>query len=152
MVLALAVSAVVSGVGSAAAKDQLVYWPLVTDGTEYRRVSYPEEAGPLRVLAGTEVVLDLRRAPVSYWPITREHLADLSAGSEVTEGTLEIVGASGDATSYRPEVYVIWHPSGVGAGAAQLVRGERAEALYEDYVRRARKAAEQAKQYQQIVA
>jgi hypothetical protein len=152
LVLALVVATGAPGVGSAAAKEQLVYWPLVSDGTEYRRVSYPNEAGPLRVLAGTEVVLDLRRAPVSYWPITREHLADLSAGSEVTEGTLEIVGASGDATSYRPEVYVIWHPSGVGAGAAQLVRGERAEALYEDYVRRARKAAEQAKQYQQIVA
>src|SRR5688500_5250358 len=110
MVLALAVSAVAAGVRPAAAKDQLVYWPLVTDGTEYRRVSYPKEAGPLRVLAGTEVVLDLRRAPVSYWPITREYLADLSEASEVPEGTIEIIDASGGATSYRPEVYVVWHP------------------------------------------
>ena len=152
MVLALAVSAVVPGVGSAAAKDQLVYWPLVTDGTEYRRVSYPKEAGPLRVLADTEVVLDLRAAPVSYWPITREYLADLSGAPEAPEGTIEIVDASGGPTSYRPEVYVVWHPSGVGAGPAELVRGEKAETLYEDYVRRARTAVEQTKQYQRLVA
>jgi hypothetical protein len=54
-----------SGSHNALADDQLVYWPFLTDGTEYRRIPYPYEAGTLLVLADTEVVIDARQVPVS---------------------------------------------------------------------------------------
>ena len=85
---------------SAQAEEQLVYWPLVTDGTEYRRVPYPVEAGSLVVLADTEIVIEARLAPVSYWPITREYLADLSGEPELLRGSVEIVDGVG--RDHRP--------------------------------------------------
>jgi hypothetical protein len=137
---------------SAEANEQLVYWPLVTDGKEYRRVSYPQEAGALLVLAGTEIVIEARLAPVSYWPITREYLADFSQQPKPVEGSLEIVDHSGKVTVVEPEPYVVWHPMGVGAGPMELVRGEAAVEFYEGYVQAARAAAEEAQEYQRIVA
>jgi hypothetical protein len=46
---------------------------------------------------------------------------------------------------------VLWHPLGVGAGPAELVRGAAAMELYQDYVQTARAAAEKEQQYQRIV-
>lgn len=137
---------------SAWAGEEIVYRPLVTDGTEYRRVSYPEEAGPLLVLAGTDIVLEARRAPVSYWPITREFLPDLAKASEPLAGSVEMVGPSGAVTVAETETFVMWHPDGVGAGPAELIRGEAASDIYEDYVREGRAAAARLNEYQQMVA
>jgi hypothetical protein len=135
----------------AQAIEQLVWWPLVTDGHEYRRVPYPEEAGALRILAGSKVVLEPRFAPVFYWPITREYLADFSTEPRSVEGRIEIVDGAGEVTAVEPEPYVVWHPTGVGAGPAQLLHGEGALALYQDYVEDARAAAEREREYQRIL-
>jgi hypothetical protein len=134
-----------------AADEQLVYWPLVTDGKEYRRVPYPQEAGPLLVLADTEVVLEARRAPVAYWPITGEYLADFSGQPAAVEGSVELVDGSGEVTVLEPEAYVVWHPTGVGTGPAELVHGERASSFYQGYVAAARAAAQREQEYQRIV-
>ena len=136
----------------ARAKEQLVYWPLVTNGTEYRRISYPNQAGSLVVLADKEVVIEARYAPVSYWPITREYLADFSQKLRLANGNIEIVDESGKITVVAPEPYVLWYPAGVGAGPSVLARGTEALELYEDYVKDARSAAEAAQEYQRIVA
>jgi hypothetical protein len=136
----------------AAAQDPLVYWPLVTDGAEYRRVPYPAEAGALVVLADTEVIVEARYAPVSYWPITREYLADLSQEPRRVDGTVEVVDSSGAVTVVAPDGYVLWHPAGVGGGPARLVRGAAATQLYQDYVAAARASAEEERAYQRIVA
>lgn len=138
-------------VAPASAEEQLVWWPMVTDGAEYRRVSYPAEAGALMVLADTEVVLEARRARVAFWPITREYLADISAASEPVEGRIEIVDAAGAVQEVEPEPYLLWHAYGVGAGPAELVRGEEVAGVYEDYLRRGREAAEQARLHQQLL-
>jgi hypothetical protein len=135
----------------AAASEQLVYWPLITDGKEYRRVSYPQETGSLLVLADREVVIEARRAPVSYWPITREYLADLSKHPPPISGSVEIVDGSGAVTVAEPESFVVWHPLGVGAGPAELVHGERAVRFYEGYLQAARAAAEEEREYQRIL-
>jgi hypothetical protein len=134
------------------AEEQLVYRPLVTDGTEYRRVAYPKEAGTLLVLAGTDFVIEAYRAPVSYWPITREYLADFSVGTTPVEGTVEIVDDARNATALEPVPYLTWHADGVGAGPVRLVFGDETQAFYRDYVAEARAAAEKAKEYQRIVA
>jgi hypothetical protein len=134
------------------ADDQLVYWPLVTNGTEYRRISYPQEAGALLVLADTEVVIEARPAPVIYWPITREYLADFSKNPAPTEGTVEIVDATGKVTAVEQTPYLLWHAGGVGAGPVELVHGAETAAFYDDYVTKARAAAAAAKEYQRIVA
>ena len=152
LLLGAAWSVAATAAALAQGDEQVVYWPLVTDGAEYRRIAYPEEAGPLRVLAGTDAVIEARRAPVFYWPITREHLADFSKAREMPEGSLDIIDGSGAVTAVEPEPYVVWHPSGVGAGPAEIVRGEAAARVYDEYVHRARAAAEQAKEYQRIVA
>lgn len=152
LLLAAGLGVGASAPASAQAEEQLVYWPLVTDGTEYRRISYPKEAGPLLVLADTDVVIEARPAPVSYWPITREYLADFSRQPQLVAGNVEIVDQSGAIIMAAPEPYVIWHPAGVGAGPAELVRGEAAATLYEEYVRTARASAEQVKEHQRIVA
>jgi len=141
--------------GSATAEqadEPLVYRPLVTDGTEYRRVAYPKEAGTLLVLAGTEVVIEAYRVPVSYWPITREYLADFTAGTGPVDGTVEIVDSAGSVTAVEPVAYLTWHPDGVGAGPVKLISGDETEAFYQDYVAKARTAAEKIKEYQRIVA
>jgi hypothetical protein len=135
----------------AAAAEQLVYWPLVTDGKEYRRVSYPQEAGSLLVLANIAVVIEARRAPVSYWPITREHLADFSEHPPPLPGSIEIVDGSGAATVAAPEPFVVWHPMGVGAGPAELVHGEEAASFYEGYLQAARAAAAEEREYQRVL-
>ena len=70
---------------------QLVWWPLVTDGQEYRRVPYPQEAGALLVLADTDIVVEARLAPVTWWPITREYLADFSRQPQTVDGSIEVV-------------------------------------------------------------
>jgi len=137
---------------AAQADEQLVYRPLVTDGTEYRRVAYPKEAGTLLVLAGSEVVFEAYRVPVSYWPITREYLADFTAGTAPVEGTVEIVDSAGNVTTIEPEPYLTWHADGVGAGPVKLISGDETQAFYEDYVAKARDAAEKIKEYQRIVA
>lgn len=134
------------------ADEQLVYRPLVTDGTEYRRVPYPEEAGSLLVLAGTEFVIEGYRVPVAYWPITREYLADFSEGNAPVEGTVEIVDASGNVTAVEPVPYLTWHADGVGAGPVELIFGDQTQTFYQDYLAKARAAAEKAKEYQRIVA
>ena len=135
----------------AAASEQLVYWPLVTDGKEYRRIPYPQQAGAILVLADTEVVIEARRAPVSYWPITREYLADFSRNPHPVNGSLEIVDGSGEARVVEPEPYVVWYPMGVGAGPAELVHGERTLTFYDGYLQAARAADARAKEYQRIV-
>jgi hypothetical protein len=135
----------------AQAVEQLVWWPLVTDGQEYRRVPYPQEAGALRILAGSEVVLDARLAPVFYWPITREYLADFSQQPLPVAGSIEIDDGSGEVSAVEPEPYLLWHPAGVGAGPAQLLHGESALAFYEDYLEDARAAAEREREYQRIL-
>jgi hypothetical protein len=132
--------------------EQVVYWPLVTDGSEYRRVSYPEEAGALVVLADTEVVLDARLAAVSYWPITREYVADLTGDPRVPPGRIEITDPSGASTILEPQPYVLWYPRGAAAGPSELVHGEAARPFYEDYVRSARTAAEKLREYERVVA
>jgi hypothetical protein len=131
---------------------QVVYWPLVTDGTEYRRVSYPLEAGSLVVLADTEIVIEARLAPVSYWPISREYLPDLSGEPELLRGSVEIVDGSGTISILEPEPYVLWYPGGAAAGPSELVHGETAKTFYEDYVQKARSAADRLKEYQRVVA
>jgi hypothetical protein len=130
---------------------QLVWWPLVTDGQEYRRVPYPQEAGSLLVLADTRIVLDARYAPVSYWPITREYLADFSRQPQPVEGSIEIVDGSGEVMTIEPAPYLLWHPQGVGAGPAQLLHGDKALAFYEDYLEDARAAAEREREYQRLL-
>jgi len=135
----------------AQAVEQLVWWPLVTDGQEYRRVPYPREAGSLLVLAGSDVVIDARFAPVSYWPITREYLADFSGQPRAVEGSIEIVDGSGEVMVVEPEPYLLWHPLGVGAGPAQLMHGEAALTFYERYLEDARAAAAKEREYQRIL-
>ena len=152
MALLLALAGTIGAMAlGAAASEQLVYWPLITDGNEYRRVSYPQEAGSLLVLADREVVIEARRAPVSYWPITREYLADLSKHPPPISGSVEIVDGSGAVTVAEPESFVVWHPLGVGAGPAELVHGERAVRFYEGYLQAARAAAEEEREYQRIL-
>lgn len=142
----------VPAASAAAPQEQLVYWPVITDGTEYRRVAYPQEAGSLLVLADTEIVIEARYAPVSFWPITRQYLADFAQQRQPVEGKIEIVDRSGKVTVVEPEPYLMWYPKGVGAGPSQLVRGEEVAQFYQDYVRAARAAAEMAQEYQRIVA
>ena len=134
------------------ADRQVIYWPLVTNSTEYRRVSYPLEAGTMVVLADTEIVIEARLAPVSYWPISREYLADFSGEPETLQGSIEIVEDSGTLSTLKPEPYVLWYPGGTAEGASELVHGETAKAFYEGYVQKARSAAERLKEYQRVVA
>ena len=54
MLLAAAPIASAMAPSFAQPEEQVVYWPIVTDGTEYRRISSPPQAGPLLVLADTE--------------------------------------------------------------------------------------------------
>ncbi len=140
------------GASSALTDEQLVYWPLVTNGTEYRRVSYPDAAGSLLVLADTEMVIEARYAPVTYWPITREYLADFSQEPQLAEGSVEIVDELGKVTVVGSEPYVLWYPAGVGAGPSALARGSEAVELYEGYVKTARTSARAAQDYQRLVA
>jgi hypothetical protein len=151
---AMVAGVIVGGVASQSvrAEDQLVYWPFLTDGTEYRRIPYPYEAGTILVLADTDVVIEARRVSVNYWPITREYLADFSKQPPPVAGKVEIVGESGDVSVVEPTPYVIWHPEGVGAGPVQLLVGEESKTFYSDYVKAARAAAEEAKEYQRLVA
>jgi hypothetical protein len=130
---------------------QLVWWPLLSDGQEYRRVPYPQEAGPLLVLADTDVVLDARTAPVSWWPITREYLADFSQQPRAVQGSVEVVDGSGEVMVIEPEPYLVWHPRGVGAGPAELVHGEAAPAFYQRYLEKARGVAAKDREYQRIL-
>jgi hypothetical protein len=135
----------------AEAQEQLVWWPLVTDGQEYRRVPYPQKAGSLLVLAGSDVVIEARFAPVAYWPITREYLADFSGRPRAVQGDIEIVDGSGEVRLIKPEPYVLWHPLGVGAGPAKLMHGQAALAFYDGYLEDARAAAEREREYQRLV-
>lgn len=148
--LAAAICALVAAASASGADEQFVYWPFVTDGTEYRRVPYPKEAGDLVALAGSELVIEARHAGVSYWPITREFVTEIGQGTPVT-GALEIVG-SDSQIPVREETYTVWYPDGIGAGPVQLVKGPAAETLYGEYVSAARSAALKEQEYQRIVA
>lgn len=147
---AAAVCAILAAQPASSADAQFVYWPFVTDGTEYRRVAYPAEAGELVALAGSETVIEARQASVTYWPITREYVTEIGQGTPVA-GTIEIVGA--DRTiPVSDETYTIWYPEGIGAGPVQLVKGTAADTLYREYVSAARSAALKEQEYQRIVA
>ena len=138
--------------GPSAAEDQLVYTPLVTDGAEYRRISYPQEAGSLVVLADTTIVLDARSAPVAYWPITREYLVNLAGETPAPDAALEIVSPDGSMRTVDPEPYLVWHADGVGVGPAEIIQGSEVDSFYAAYVTEAREAAARAQDYQRVVA
>jgi hypothetical protein len=146
---AAAVCAVMASV-PARANEQFVYWPFVTDGAEYRRVAYPKEAGDLVALAGSEIVIEARKAGVSYWPITREFVTEIGQGTPVI-GALEVIRAD-EAIPVRDETYTVWYPQGIGAGPVQLVKGAAADRLYSEYVSAARSSALKEQEYQRIVA
>jgi len=148
----LGLAALLAAPVAAAQERQVVYWPLVTDGIEYRRVAYPAEAGDITVMAGTTVMIEARAANVSWWPITREYLTDVSRSAPMIEGTLEIVDAQGAVREIEPTSYVVWHPDGVGTGPAEIVHGPRAAEVHAEYVRFGRAAAEAARLHQRIVA
>jgi hypothetical protein len=150
--LMLTIALSTPALAAAADDQQVVYWPLVTDGQEHRRVAYPAEAGSIVVLADSTVVLEAREAAVSWWPITREYLSDVSRSAPVVAGTLEIVDESGRAITVTPEPYLVWHPDGAGAGKSEIVRGPAAATVYEDYVAKGRAAAEAAQLHQRLVA
>jgi hypothetical protein len=146
--------ALLGGIAPAPAQrtEPIVYWPLVTDGHEYRRVAYPEEAGPILVLANTEIVIDARRAPVSYWPITREFLADMPRSTPIADVELEVVDGAGVARAVKPEPYLVWYEDGVGASPAEIVHGEAVAARYDAYVKEARDSAAAMQAYQRVRA
>jgi len=135
-------------------EEQMVLWPLVTDRIEYRRVPYPRQAGPIRVIADTDVVFDVRRATVSFWPITREHLSDFGPTDEeeFVEGSLEIVDSSGEVTVVEQETFVEWRPDGVTGQNSQILVGERATRQYDTYVEEARAAGDAQRRYQAQIA
>ena len=134
------------------AADQLVYRPWVNNGTEYRRIPYPPQAGPLVVLAGTAMALEAQYAPVNYWPITREYLADFSGEPRVVGGRFELTAPGGEEIFPEETPIVLWYPQGVGAGPSSLEHGPRALALYQEYLETARASAEAIRAYQQAVA
>lgn len=150
--LILALALLLPALPIRAQETQVVWWPLVTDGLEYRRIAYPAQAGDLVILADTTVVLEAREASVSWWPITREYLSDVSRSAPVVAGTLEIVDAAGQAVAAAPEPYLVWHPDGVGAGKAEIVRGPQTDEVHATYVRHGRAAAAAAQTYQRLVA
>jgi hypothetical protein len=149
--LAAAICAVIATAPTASAEEQLVYWPFVTDGTEYRRIAYPQEAGDLVALAGSQLVIEARQAGVSYWPITREFVTEIGQGTPVT-GTLEVVGPNNETVPVREDLYTVWYPLGIGAGPVHLVQGADAETLHKEYVAAARSAVLKDQEYQRIVA
>lgn len=131
---------------------QRVYWPLVTDGQEYRRIAYPEAAGEIVVHGNTQIVLDAREAQVGYWPITRAYLSDVSQSSDKIEGSFEIVDENGKVEVVEQQPYLLWHPLGVGGGSVELIIGPKTEEIYKEYVRNARTAMEATRAFQRTVA
>jgi hypothetical protein len=134
------------------ASSQVVYWPLVTDGVEYRRIPYPREAGEMRVLADTPVVFDLRAARVSFWPITREYISDFAPAGEFVTGTLEILDSRGELTELTPEPYVEWRPDGVGRTGVEILVGAEAVRRYESHVEESNAAARALQEYSRRTA
>ncbi|MBI2755535.1 MAG: hypothetical protein HYX52_02395 [Chloroflexi bacterium] len=132
--------------------EQLIYWPYVTNGGEYRRVAYPTQVDTIRVLADTPIVLEPRRTTVAYWPLTGEYLADLANRNEPVAGDLEVVTASGEVRRVPPRPYTIWYPNGVGAGESVLLVDEVAQSVYAKYVADATKAAQDEQAYAARVA
>jgi hypothetical protein len=128
---------------------QIVVWPLVTNGLEYRRVAHPQQVDTVRVLADTPVVFEARRAEVYFWPLTREYLADFGAQQEPLVGSLEIVSPGGEVRRIAPRRYTTWYPEGVSAGRSELLFDELADAAHSSYQREARQAAEAAQAFEQ---
>lgn len=148
----LTVAVVLGAAIPAAAENEVVYWPLVTDGAEYRRVPYPAEAGDMVLLADRPAVIEARQAEVAFWPITREYLAAVNRSSPPVDAVTEIVDSDGTVMRPAAEPYVMWHPDGVGAGPAELVTGPRAAEVYETFVTNGRAAAEALREHQRVVA
>ncbi len=149
---AFALSRLVGGTERAGEeREELVYYPLVTNGFEYQRVPYPVEVETIRILAGEPVALEARRSLVSFWPITREYLADFAKLDEPVAGSAEVIDQSGTVTTVEPRVYTLWYPEGLFA-EGQLVAGDEAQQTYDTYVAEARAAFEADRQYQMRVA
>ena len=129
-------------------EEQVVLWPYVSDGAEYRRVAYPRQVDTVRVLADTPIVFDARRSQVYRWPLTREYLADFTALNDPVAGTLEIVSPGGEVRRIAPRRYSLWYPDGVAGGRAELLLDEVAREAYESYVREARAAVEAARAFE----
>lgn len=132
-------------------REEFVYYPLVTNRFEYRRVSYPEEVGSIQILAGEPAVMDARRSVVSFWPITREYLADFAKLDETVPGVAEVVDTQGTVTTFDRRSYILWYPRGLGT-QPQFIMGEEAQQMYDTYVQEARAAFEADRQYQMAVA
>jgi len=134
-----------------AAREEFVYYPLVTNGFEYRRVPYPEEVTTIQLLAEEPVAFDARRSVVAFWPITREYLADFAKLDESVPGVAEVIDEHGVVTAFEPQPYTLWYPRGL-SGEPQLVTGNEAQQTYDTYVEEGRAAFEADRQYQMAVA
>ena len=133
------------------AREEFVYYPLVTNGFEYRRVPYPEEVTTIRLMAEEPVAIDARRSVVAFWPITREYLADFAKLDESVPGVAEVIDEQGVVTAFEPQPYTLWYPRGLGA-EPRLVTGTEAQQTYDTYVEQGRAAFEADRQYQMAVA
>ncbi|MEX0869231.1 MAG: hypothetical protein WD011_06120 [Nitriliruptoraceae bacterium] len=132
-----------------AAEEQLIFYPLVTSGTDYRHVAYPQQVDTIRVLADTPFVLNPRYSEVSFWPVTREYRPDLRQRNEpVADATLELIHPDGTVEAIEPDTFTIWYEDGVTASDAEFFHGDDAVARYDRYVEEGRAYADAAREHQ----
>lgn len=128
-------------------RREFVYDPLVTNGFEYRRVRYPEEVPEIFALADEPLVVDARISLVSFWPITKEYLADFAKLDEAVDGALEVVGPGG-TTVHEPGLFTLWYPEGPYQPGLEVVVGDEAQQVYDAFVEDAVAYLEADREYQ----
>jgi len=94
-----------------------------------------KEVGTIYLVADHPNLVTVRRTEVYYWPITREYMANWFEMNELLTGRLRIKQGGQVIAELEMETYVDYYPEG-STGQRQVVFGEEALALYEEYNRR----------------
>lgn len=94
----------------------------------------PRTEDTIYVIADANSLLNARRTEVYYWPITREYMANWFEMNESIEGQLRIRQGNQVVATLDLQTYVDYYPLG-SSGPRELVFGDEAVALYEEYDR-----------------
>jgi hypothetical protein len=120
-------------------------------GQEYQGIFSPPEVTKLYLLSNVTHVLNGHYTMVYYWPIDREYKPDWSALDEEVEGTLEVLDRNGRIIrQIQSEQFLVTNPDSTQFPRINLLLGNEATAVYDEYEADLEVNRDQWKEYDQL--
>lgn len=123
------------GQGQPEKEEQFVYSVSPWIGTNFGGTFAPRGVDTIYLIAETDSIVNTQVTEVYYWPITREYMANWFEKREEVDGVLEVLQNGSVVRRFEKTDYAYYFPEGA-SGPQELLVGEEARRMYDDYQRR----------------